>query len=207
MAWRAWSLTSTTHFPRRYNVHIRSLTRRANYCSCPDFAVNQLGTCKHIEAVLHGLKKLPDYEVLQRSAAPHPYIYLDWEAEQPPGIRLHRPVGYDPIELANLLNSYFDDVGNFRLQIPEDFLRLADQLNGTREIDIGEDALSDARRLAGQAAHELRAEQIRTQINASGGRIPGLRAWLYPYQIEGIAFLAANGRALLADDMGLGKTL
>jgi SNF2 family DNA or RNA helicase len=30
---------------------------------------------------------------------------------------------------------------------------------------------------------------------------------LFPYQTEGVAFLAARGRALLADDMGLGKTL
>ncbi|MGB5735308.1 MAG: DEAD/DEAH box helicase, partial [Thiohalocapsa sp.] len=30
---------------------------------------------------------------------------------------------------------------------------------------------------------------------------------LYPYQTDGVAFLAGRGRALLADDMGLGKTL
>lgn len=29
---------------------------------------------------------------------------------------------------------------------------------------------------------------------------------LYPYQVEGAAFLAARGRALLADSMGLGKS-
>jgi len=39
------------------------------------------------------------------------------------------------------------------------------------------------------------------------GRLPGIHARLYPYQIEGTAFLAGTGRALLADDMGLGKTL
>ncbi|MGB5832690.1 MAG: DEAD/DEAH box helicase, partial [Thiohalocapsa sp.] len=32
-------------------------------------------------------------------------------------------------------------------------------------------------------------------------------AKLYPYQTDGVAFLAGRGRALLADDMGLGKTL
>ncbi|MEW6219222.1 MAG: DEAD/DEAH box helicase [Thermodesulfobacteriota bacterium] len=42
---------------------------------------------------------------------------------------------------------------------------------------------------------------------ASHGRLPGVKARLYPYQIEGAAFLAGTGRALLADDMGLGKTL
>jgi predicted nucleic acid-binding Zn finger protein len=28
-----------------------------NYCSCPDFAVNTLGTCKHIEALLAELRQ------------------------------------------------------------------------------------------------------------------------------------------------------
>jgi len=34
-----------------------------------------------------------------------------------------------------------------------------------------------------------------------------LQAALYPFQTEGVAFLAYNRRALLADDMGLGKTV
>jgi hypothetical protein len=42
-AWRAASVTSTTHRPQSYRVHIRSLSKRSNYCTCPDFAVNQLG--------------------------------------------------------------------------------------------------------------------------------------------------------------------
>src|SRR6202042_2878417 len=34
-----------------------------------------------------------------------------------------------------------------------------------------------------------------------------LRAPLLPYQLDGIAFAAGAGRAILADDMGLGKTI
>lgn len=34
-----------------------------------------------------------------------------------------------------------------------------------------------------------------------------LETELLPYQLEGIAFAAAAGRAVLADDMGLGKTI
>ncbi len=206
-AWQAWSVQSTTHFPRRYSVHIRSLGRRANYCSCPDFAVNQLGTCKHIEAVLHKLKKRKDFKTLQRRAAPQPFIYLEWEGEEAPGVRLHRPETIEDAELSNLLNAYFDHAGQFRLRMPEDFLQLADRLADWGEVDLGADALGYARRLAEQAAKALRAEKIRAQIQAGGGRIPGVRARLYPYQIDGVGFLAANGRALLADDMGLGKTL
>ncbi|OGT89145.1 MAG: helicase [Gammaproteobacteria bacterium RIFOXYA12_FULL_61_12] len=205
--WLAWSVSSATHFPRRYEVHIRSLVRRANYCGCPDFAVNQLGTCKHIEAVLHKLQKQRNFNGLKMQAPPHPYIYLDWEGEEAPGVRLHRAEDAANPELSRLLDNHFDDAGGFRLRMPEDFLRLAGLLEGQEAIDIGADALAYARRLAGQAAHELQAERIRARIQATGGHIPGVRARLYPYQMEGVAFLAANSRALLADDMGLGKTL
>jgi hypothetical protein len=39
-----------------YHVAIRGLRPSDNYCSCPDYATNELGTCKHIEFVLAVLK-------------------------------------------------------------------------------------------------------------------------------------------------------
>ena len=50
-----------------YRVEIRSLGERRNACNCPDFRVNSLGTCKHIEAVLQGLRKKP--RLFKRAAA------------------------------------------------------------------------------------------------------------------------------------------
>ena len=35
-----------------YTVELRSLSHRAFSCTCTDFRVNGLGTCKHVEAVL-----------------------------------------------------------------------------------------------------------------------------------------------------------
>jgi SNF2 family DNA or RNA helicase len=87
------------------------------------------------------------------------------------------------------------------------FSASAKQVEEWEDIDLGEDALGYVRQLAASVAHRLRTEQIRKQIGASGGHLPGVQARFYPYQVEGVAFLAANGRALLADDMGLGKTL
>jgi len=40
-----------------YTVEVRSLLQRLNTCDCPDHIVNRLGTCKHVEAVLHKLAK------------------------------------------------------------------------------------------------------------------------------------------------------
>jgi SWI/SNF-related matrix-associated actin-dependent regulator 1 of chromatin subfamily A len=50
-------------------------------------------------------------------------------------------------------------------------------------------------------------EQI-AEVKKEDFSIPGLRANLYEYQKEGIAFIdKKNGRALVGDEMGLGKTL
>lgn len=40
-----------------YKVALRSKDNTLNFCSCYDFKTNQLGTCKHIEAVLSGINK------------------------------------------------------------------------------------------------------------------------------------------------------
>ena len=38
--------------PQEYKVEVRSFIKLFNYCTCPDFNKNFLGTCKHIEKVL-----------------------------------------------------------------------------------------------------------------------------------------------------------
>jgi hypothetical protein len=42
---------------RTYRVAVRGTRLGENYCSCPDFAVNTLGTCKHIEFTLAQLSR------------------------------------------------------------------------------------------------------------------------------------------------------
>jgi superfamily II DNA or RNA helicase len=204
--WQAATIGSETPFPRQYRVTIRSLKQRANLCNCPDFQINQLGTCKHIEAVLHKISKRKDYKKILELQAPISYVYLAWDVDDAPQIRLYRCPLLPP-DLAGLLAGYFEASGRFTGRLPDDFFRLAELVENRADLHIGEDALDFARHLAEEATHRLRAEQIRGRIMASNGRLPGVKARLYPYQIEGVAFLAGTGRALLADDMGLGKTL
>jgi len=203
--WRAWSLSSAPS-PRQYRVTIRSLQRRSNHCTCPDFRGNQLGTCKHIEAVLHRVRKHPEYAAFKDQPPPFSYIYLAWDVEDAPKIRLHRHPDLSD-QLAVLCERSFQADGTFASRLPDDFFRFAEQVEDRGDLHLGEDALDHARHLAATAVHSRRAAEIRARITTSGGRLPGVRARLYPYQIEGAAFLAGTGRALLADDMGLGKTL
>ena len=204
--WQAKSIISATYRKTSYNVHIRSLDERKNYCTCPDLATNRLGTCKHIEAVLHYAKKQPDYKQLLSQGSPVSFVYLAWDSATDPVIRLHKTQQINQI-LNDELRDYFDVDNRFKGRLPDDFNYFAEKFNANDELFIGDDTLLYVRQCAEDAAHQLRAQQISQQIIQANGVLPGIKARLFPYQTEGVAFLASRGRALLADDMGLGKTL
>ena len=204
--WQATSIISATHTKKSYQVQIRSLDQRMNYCTCPDLATNRLGTCKHIEAVLHAAKKTPDYQQLKAAGCPVSFTYLAWESATRPVIRLHKIAQVD-VGLAALLAKFFNEDGVFSGRLPDDFFRFSEQVLGREDFFVGDDAVQYAHQCAEDAAQALRSKQITQEIMRANGVLPGIKARLFPYQTEGVAFLAARGRALLADDMGLGKTL
>lgn len=204
--WQATSLVSATYWKRSYQVQIRSLDQRMNYCTCPDLASNRLGTCKHIEAVLHYAKSRPEYRQLKDQASPVSFVYLAWESATRPLLRLQRAARLEA-ELEALCNEYFNEQDQFKGRVPDDFFRFAQQVQGREDFLLGEDATRYAQQCAEDAAQALRGREITRGILQSNGILPGIKAKLYPYQAEGVAFLASRGRALLADDMGLGKTL
>ncbi len=204
--WQAESLISSTFRKISYQVAIRSLDQRQNYCTCPDLATNQLGTCKHIEAVLHYAKKQKGYKALLKRGAPVSYVYLAWESATAPVIRLHKIAGLTA-ELDSELAAFFDAQQHFQGRLPEDFSYFTDKFNLREDLLIGEDVLRYVQQCSDDAVQQLRAQEISQKIMQSNGVFSGIKARLFPYQIEGVAFLAARGRALLADDMGLGKTL
>ncbi|MBU2568764.1 MAG: DEAD/DEAH box helicase [Gammaproteobacteria bacterium] len=204
--WQASSIQSATHWQQTYQVQIRSLDQRMNYCTCPDLASNRLGTCKHIEAVLHYASKQPDYKKLKQAGCPVSFVYLSWESATHPVLRLHRSPHIET-DLAELLANYFNADGSFNGRVPEDFFRLSEQVFGREDFQLGDDAVRYARQCAEDAVQAERERQIAQEILRANGVLPGIKARLFPYQSEGVAFLASLGRALLADDMGLGKTL
>src|SRR3989475_2492817 len=62
---------------KTYRVAMRGPGLFENYCSCPDFAVNTLGTCKHIEALLVRLGKRYGRTLGNRKVArAHPSLSL-----------------------------------------------------------------------------------------------------------------------------------
>jgi superfamily II DNA or RNA helicase len=204
----ARSVTSQSGLPTEYRVELRSVTERLNLCTCPDFAHNRLGTCKHIEAVLHHVegRKRGRGRGAVALEPDRALVYVDWTRAGGPRISLRRGGAPTPA-LDTLLRAHFDAEGRLRGALPDAWDRFAAHAEGQPDVHLGADAAQLARRAGQDAAHTVRAEAIRREIERSGGRLAGVNARLYPYQVQGVAFLAARGRAILADDMGLGKTL
>ncbi|NOY27959.1 MAG: DEAD/DEAH box helicase family protein [Oligoflexia bacterium] len=201
--WQASSLSGSSGGP--YQVDLRTVGDRLNTCTCPDFATNRLGTCKHIEAVRHHLRvRAPKkFQRLATQGLDRPLVHVDWQGPDAPAIRLRTPTGW---RSDAALTQHFDPVtGVFRGRIPEDLPVLTEL--SSKGLRVGTDVAEFASHLAADAAQAERSRRIQAALERTGGHLDGVDARLYPYQVAGVAFLAGRGRAMLADDMGLGKTL
>ena len=190
-----------------YKVRVRGAGVGDNACSCPDFATNTLGTCKHIEFTLARLSRKGGNRRQLREGfqPPHSEIFLQYGSRRE--VRF-RPGSECPVELARLAEGTFDETGVLRpegIAHFETFLQQAGEVEP--DLDCGDDVLA--------YIAELRDAQRRTEIVTKafprGIRSAGfkdlVKATLYDYQREGALFAARAGRCLIGDEMGLGKTI
>lgn len=185
-----------------YKVALRSADNSLNFCSCPDFKTNQLGTCKHIEAVLLKIKSKP---ALKRQLAipyipPYTSVYLDYSGQRKVKLRIGTE---NAAKYKKLAKSFFDKelmlMENAFLQF-EIFLQKAHALHP--EFRCYADALEFI-------VHERNKKQRQQLVRSKQTELfkDISRAKLFPYQERGVLFAVKAGRCILADDMGLGKTL
>lgn len=192
---------------RTYRVALRGPALFENFCSCPDFAVNTLGTCKHIEAVLLRLRqrrrKTVETAAHKRTRASISLLY-----GESIGVRLHLPAAPSPA-LRSLAAEYFDPAG---LLLRERYRHFAQVLEALQNADERAIVYSDAleyvdreNELAGGLEQE---RKLLAKLKRGREPLAGLlKTKLLPYQTQGAIFAACRGRVILADDMGLGKTV
>ena len=92
---------------KTYKVAIRSEEPGLNYCSCPDFKVNTLGTCKHVEWLLHKLRQNKRNTKLFK-AGYHPYyssITLRYGKEKKIQLKIGET---NHEEIKKIAKAYFD---------------------------------------------------------------------------------------------------
>ncbi len=190
-----------------YSIHIRGARPGDNFCTCPDFATNTLGTCKHIEFTLARLETMTGAVEKLRQGYQPPYseVFLQYGARRE--VRF-RPGSRCSVELARLAAKFFGVDGAL---LPDAFGRFEQFLSQGRTLDpelrcfddvlsfIAEvrDAEQRKQRVSEQCPRGIRSAVFRNLVKVS----------LYDYQREGVLFAARAGRCLLGDEMGLGKTI
>lgn len=190
------------HSPSRqtYRVELRDLAAPHYACTCTDFRINGLGTCKHVEAVLLHLENHHPAELAAARTSGSPRIDL---APDPAAgtLRIERHLDRLPARLRAL----FRDDGRPRpdLPLPELLLRIN---TPDTPVRVSQEVAPwlDARR----RERERRERRRDYETGVAVGRHPAHETLLplFPYQREGMLHLAFAERALLADEMGLGKT-
>lgn len=190
-----------------YRVAIRSQRIGDNYCSCPDFAVNTLGTCKHIEFTLAKLqRKQGGKKAFMEGFQPaYSEIYLRYGAKR----QVIFKAGTEcPKSLLEIALRYFDNNGILMPQAYLQFDTFMKQAGESKhDLRCYEDTIKFIACVRDQAHLKERIEKIFPHSPDGAALRKLLKSPLYPYQYKGALFAAKAGRSLLADDMGLGKTI
>ena len=199
--WADYTITSATS-GKSYRVALRGEERGDSYCSCPDFRTNTLGTCKHILHVLHRVRRRFPAPARRRPYRNREaFVHVLYGEEVTLHLQLpHKP---DP-ELVKAVGSLADGP-------IEDVRRLVDCVKRMDRLGRTITVYPDAEELIQRRLFERHMADRMAEIRKDPARHPLrkqlLKVELLPYQLEGVAFAAGVGRAVLADDMGLGKTI
>ena len=186
-----------------YKVSIRN-EAGLNYCECMDFRTNNLGTCKHIEHILHTVKESPKLsKIFNKGHEPvYTSVFLDYKDERKVRIRIGSK---NNTEFTSLASIYFDQDGVLEESAMNQFdTFLAKAQKISTSFRCYEDALDF---VLTKREFNQRNELISKEIENPKFFKSILKADLFQYQKEGIEFGLRNGRAMIADDMGLGKTI
>jgi len=190
-----------------YRVAIRGQRIGDNYCSCSDFAVNTLGTCKHIEFTLDKIQQTRRGKKAFAEGFKPTYseVYLRYGAKREvifsPGTDCPRP-------LLELASDYFNKDGILKPQgysLFDRFMRKAATIK--HDLRCYEDTIKFIAQVRDQDQLKKHIEKAFPNGADSTAFRKLLKVELYYYQRQGALFAAKAGRSLIADDMGLGKTI
>jgi superfamily II DNA or RNA helicase len=184
---------------KQYEVTLHDPAAGRGHCSCPDYAGNRLGTCKHLIYLTNFLRRKRDFKSrLAKEKFPFFDIYWDSEHDRPRVFHERRPA--DGNGLGKILAAHFDKKGFFKKENVEAFVPLLDELKAFKAVRVGSAVFNRLELL-------LQEQQLAELAQSVSHPAVQLKARLYPYQKEGVRFGLFKRAALIGDEMGLGKTL
>lgn len=192
-----------THFPYFVEIHAL-LSDESNTCTCRDRRVSDLGTCKHIEAVLHHLAQ-ENQAAFQWTLQKQPYLedaVFAHEHEGRPCLRVRLSAEGRAAVAARLATDFgalFDGV-TCRILNPNQFDRFVKKAAEYKIL-----VLESARRLG---AH-LKRQPPSLVGDPQLLEFPAPDAWLAkalkPQQVDAVRHLLSHPAAVIAEPAGSGK--
>jgi len=202
---------------RHYRVALRGFDLGDSFCDCPDYRVNTLGTCKHIEAVVARVKpRVPRRLLAAKAPVRVAEIFLAYAPEIE--VRCRLPRNATP-RVRRLLARFFEPIGGgesrsglatgrLRSGALAEFPDLLARLRKLEEpVTVYSDLLEHVERERVRGEGLDREKALSERIGDPEFLRDVVKLPLLPYQKRGVLFCATRGRTLLADDMGLGKTV
>ena len=185
-----------------YRAEIRDVASRQFSCTCTDFRINGLGTCKHIEAILLQLSRRfrAEFKAAERISSPRADVVADPAASR---LRVER----NAAKLPPKHRARFDGDGIQLDELaPEE---LMEELAACRSgfLRVSQDVRPWMETRARQQDRILSRRAYEAGVADGSHPEHVTHSPLFPYQREGMLHLAFKERALLADEMGLGKTI
>lgn len=185
-----------------YRVALRGKERGDSYCDCPDFRTNTLGTCKHIEFALKTARKMFSVAAWKKPYRNNTiFVHVRYGRQR----TLHLVL---PDERTTALVAA---TKKFLDKPIEDLRGLVKLLARLEQAGFPVTIYPDAEEMIGRELFRLSIAEKVAEIRKDPANHPLrtqlLKEELAPYQLDGIGFVVAAGRAILADETGLGKTV
>ncbi len=180
-----------------YKITFYNFQKEHGYCSCPDYATNKLGTCKHLMYAFKHVKSLK--RSFEKNSSPYPFVEIFLHPLKDYKISWFYP-GKPDEKISKLLQKYFGNKNTLPDNKVLDFLGFMNQSLEYKQIMIR----PGVQEVVEKAYNKEMLDEIKehTTIDYSD-----LKLELFPYQKEGIAFATFREGAIIADEMGLGKTI
>jgi superfamily II DNA or RNA helicase len=192
-----------------YRVAIRGQAPGQNFCTCPDYATNDLGTCKHIEFTLAKLlaRRGGKAALARGFESEYSEIWLAYTGARE--VRFRAGTGCPPALRAEAATLFDAATGGalpqHRFSALEPLMQSASV--GGHELRCHDDVWQFVAQIRdGERRHSALMEAYPKGIQDKALKRL-LKVKLYPYQVEGALFAARAGRCLIGDEMGLGKTI
>jgi superfamily II DNA or RNA helicase len=184
---------------RSYVVTMHNPESGAGHCSCPDYLTNMLGICKHLMHLREHLRSRKDFTTRVKKER-FPFIDIYWDSASGLPRCFCEELSAESSGLQGTLGRFFDRDGLYIKESLADFPQLMTALADEKKVRIRESVLD---RVNDFFAREELRELAMVPVSVPAG----LKAELYPYQLEGVRFAVHRKAALIGDEMGLGKTL